>query len=293
MISDNIIYLAILTHGLYEYSDKPYNNEPDEQIIYAKQKRPTAIKKRLFKQANVIIPNDIEYIQKITYTPFGLYNILSPNDKEKIYNHILSLVSDELIIGEALTELVKNEVTFETIETKLTNQQNPEYILEDLKLLMKNRDNICQEYIYDKSIDKRILLNKSFSVISNDDDEDEDEDKNSKKGIYVMRQEGGPLKVGDNILQEVSEINTQELLEIISRYGYNKVIIIDYSCDICTTMFGIKPDDNHIDQLKTQISEGKIGRGGKQKKKTENRKKKTKYTRKLAKKQYLAVPNVK
>lgn len=285
-MTDRIIYLTILAHGLYEYNTRPYTNGVEEEIIYAKTKYTTSLKQRLFRRPNVIIPDSIEYIQKITYTPFGLYNILSPNDKEHIYNHILNIVNNEIIVGEPLTELVKNAVTFETIESKLANPENPEYILEDLKLLMKNRDNICQEYIYDKSIDKRFLLNKSFSVISNDDDEDEDEDKNSKKGIYVMRQEGGPLKVGDNILQEVSEINTQELLEIISRYGYNKVIIIDYSCDICTTMFGIKPDDNHIDELKTQISEGKIGRGGKTKK--ENRKKKTKYTRKLAKKQYLA-----
>lgn len=283
-MNDSIIYLTILAHGLHEYNNKPYTSEFEEKVIYAKTKRPTLIKTRLFHRPPVIIPDGIEYIQKITYTPFGLYNILSSNDKNNIYNDILTLVSDEIILGEPLTELVKNEITFETIESKLVKSENPEYIIEDLKLLMKNRDSICQEYIYDKSIDKKVpLKNKSFSsILNNDDDEDyedENEHEDEKSGIYVMRQEGGSLKVGDNILQEISDIDTQELLELVNRYGYKKVIILDYSCDVCTTMLGMKPDDSHIDELKTQISQGKIGRGGKTKRKTKKKVNK-KYTKK-------------
>lgn len=184
-------------------------------------------------------------------------------------------MSDEIIIGDPLTELVKNEVVFETIEAKLVNPLNPEYILEDLRILMQNRDSICQEYIYDKSIEKNIpLKNKFFSKedVDADDDEDEIEDEDAKRGIYVMRQEGGPLHSGDNILSDITDITTQGLLEIISGYGYKKIIIIDYSCDICTTMFGSKPDDAHIEELKTQINQKKIGRGGKKTKRKNNKK---------------------
>jgi hypothetical protein len=284
-MDDNIIYLLILSHGLHEYNTIPYNNDSKNEIIYAKKKFPTERPTRLFNRPNVVIPDDIEYIQKITYTPFGLYNILSDNDKRDIYDRISSLVNNELIIGELLTDLVKNEVIFETIESKLVKPENPEYILNDLKLLMENRDNICQEYIYEKSINSNVSLkNKSFST----DTDDEDEEYN---GIYVIRQEGGPLKVGDNILQDIININTQELLELISRHGYKKVIIIDYSCDVCTSIFGIKPDDTHINELKTQIIERKIGRGGKLKIKTKkyNRKKSIlnkKYTKKNKRKYY-------
>lgn len=274
IMNDSIIYLLILAHGLHEYNNKPYTSNLDEPVIYAKTTRPTLIKTRLFQIPNVIIPSGIEYIQKITYTPFGLYNIMSFNDKKNIYNNTLDLVKTKIIVGKPLTELVKNEITFETIETKLAKSENPEYIVEDLRLLMKNRDSICQEYIYDKSINKNVpFKNKSFSS-SNTEEDDDDENEYTKNGIYVMRQEGGPLKVGDNILQD--DINTQQLLEKLSSYGYKNVIILDYSCDVCSTSLGMKPDDIHVDKLKQQILEGKIGRGGKTKRKTQKVKKYTK-----------------
>lgn len=277
-MSNNVIYLTILSHGLYEYDTRPYKNDDNQEKIYAKTKYVTPFKQRLFRHPNVIIPESIEYIQKITYTPFGLYNILSPNDTEHIYKRISTILNDDMILGEPFSELVKNEVTFETIESKLARPENPEYIVEDLKLLLKNRDNICQEYLYVKTAaDNKPLLNKTFSMTSAEDDEDdEDEYTEAKCGIYVMVQKGGTLNAGDNILADVGTLTTQELLETVSRHGYTTVVIMDYSCDVCTTMFGMKPDDKHMEHMKTQILEGKIGRGGKAKKPTHTRKRKTK-----------------
>ncbi len=124
---DKIIYLLILSHGIHEYKTSQTNEENDEKI-YAKENKHVFRKTRLFKSQNVIIPDTIDYIQKITYTPFGLYNIMSSDDKDKIYKNIISLIDGEIKIGESLTELVKNEITFETIESKLSKSGNPEYI---------------------------------------------------------------------------------------------------------------------------------------------------------------------
>lgn len=50
---DNIIYLVILAHGLHEYKNTPFNGETDNEIIYAKQKRPSPIKTRLFTPLDI------------------------------------------------------------------------------------------------------------------------------------------------------------------------------------------------------------------------------------------------
>lgn len=278
MEMENIIYLLILSHGIHEYNNSRYNNDNDETIIHAKERKPTLRKSRIFMKPNVIIPENIEFIQKITYTPFGLYNILSPDDKISIYNNSLNLINKEIVIGEPLTELIKNEITFETIESKLAKPENPEYILEDLKLLISNRNSICQSFIYNKSSpDNKALKDKSFSSDDNDDEINDDENENKEmNGIYVIYQKEGPLNIGDNILSQTTNITTQMLLELMNNYGYKNIIIIDYSCEICTSIFGMKPEDSHVEDLRTKINLGKIGRGGKKsKRKYKNRHNKT------------------
>ena len=271
---DNIIYIVILAHGIHEYNRQKYDGETDDTMIYAKQKRPSPFKTRLYKSPNVIIPDNITYIQKITYTPFGLYNIMSSNDSNKIYNELLQLLSRDFIIGEPLTKIITDDIVFESIESKLSKPENPEHILEDLRLLMENKDDLCQEYIYDKTGTNNIpLKNKSFSMESYEE-ENEDSEIEEKRGIYVMQQQGGPLSIGNNILERLGSITTQELLEKLSEYGYNKIVIIDYSCEICTTTFGMKPEDSHINSVREEIKLGKIGRGGKRKLTVSNKKSK-------------------
>ena len=64
---------------------------------------------------------------------------------------------------------------------------------------------------------------------------------------------------------DTSYIDTTELLEFSHSLGYPKVVLVDFTCDVCT-YFGDNVPRNVVMKLRKHITKGKLGRGGKTKK---------------------------
>ena len=99
------------------------------------------------------------------------------------------------------------------------------------------------------------------------------------------------FEIGDKILgskkyadfmkihpKNINEITTSELIELAVMAECYRVLIIDFSCDVCKDYFTDKVvPRNVVIQCRTQINNGKYGRGGKTKYiKSKNKKKHTK-----------------
>lgn len=260
MEDDSIIYLLILTHGSYEYKE-----ETGEHNINSKQDEEGNVIP-LIQPNNVVFPESVRFFQKITYTPFGLYNIMSGNDDitaHELITHDLIPFFTEKITGVELTDKIKNEVVFESIETKLARESDDESMISDLRQLLENRDKIFQSYSYDKTLDSNIqLLNKRFDSF----DEDEiEEGLESYHGIFIAHQENGGFETGQRSLYKPDQmLTTQDLVNMLSKKGYKRIIFIDFSCDICKSFHGAEPNEEHLNYMKTQIPH-MIGRGKKSK----------------------------
>ena len=178
------------------------------------------------------------------------------------------------------------------------------------KSLIKNEDSLYQSYIYDVVTNKNTpLIQKNYSIYETD---------TSNMNIYIAFAVGGELDMekGNKMLGNIytpknyyeqyllsfldeedelnsnmlTQINTQTLLELSEYYGYKKVVIIDYSCDVCinpTTLNKISKDK--VVCLRNDIKDCFIGRGrikttNKKNKRPNRTSKKTKKTRKRTKK---------
>jgi len=260
MEDDSIIYLLILTHGSYEYKARANKTN----INSKEDKQGNVIP--LIQPNNVVFPENVSFFQKITYTPFGLYNIMNGNDDitaHEMITHDLMPYLRQKITGIELTDKIKNEVVFESIETKLARSSGDESMVNDLRQLLENRDKICQTYSYDKTQDSNIpLLNKRFDSF----DEDEiEEGLESYHGIFIAHQENGGFETGQRSLYKPDKtITTQELVNMLSKKGYKRIILIDFSCDICKSFHGAEPNEEHLNYMNTQIPH-MIGRGKKSK----------------------------
>lgn len=151
-------------------------------------------------------------------------------------------------------------------------------------MLNNNRDQFYQSVIYDTNKNSIPIIQKQFSL-------DDKVNNNDFADILVVFQKGGSLKTGDKILNNnnifknymvnaptnnidkngnyiyIPEITTDELLNIAVEYGYNKAVIIDYSCDSCENV--VDPDTkiprDKIREWREHVKKGKFARGGKHK----------------------------
>ena len=271
----SIVYFVVLSHGEVNYT-KNVNNE--------------------FKPIHVKIPDKISLFNKITYAPLGIYNVMQDQQNEiifeKLKDEIPNLNFKTEGYGEMLANKLKNEYS-QLIEDPIeglkdeTNPQSRAYF----HILNNNKDQFYQSVTYDKNKNNNIPINqKRFSLSRSVENVIEFED------IVVVFQKGGTLKTGDKILRDntifknymihlwkeqitnnidknnkyiyTPEITTDELLQIAVEYGYENVVIIDYSCDFCRNVvdpFSRIPRDKII-KWREEVKNKKFGRGGKKRK---------------------------
>ena len=269
-----IVYYAINCHGSYNFfADNTYEN--------------------------VIIPDSIKNIQKITYSPFGASNYMDHDDDKNILKNLKSyipkLYMNDAAYGNELLDQIKNMPLLSSPEYILNTNKKTDDIsgskyragLQEIK-----RNGIYQGVIYNKE-NNIPLINKNYST----------DPKDEFQNIYVVFQKGGKFEVGQSILKSIDyenylvhvklygedeydleTIDTQLLLELSAVNGYKTVVIIDYSCDVCSYYDGKPVQRNKVMEIRQTINENKLGRGKKPKRKVKSQKnkkiKKTKKTKK-------------
>ena len=262
---DSIIYFLIICHGTYIFND----GNPE----YVK------------------IPQNMNYVNKITYTPFGYKNIL-PNAVD-VKETIISICNDtcptnNFIPPDVLIPLLKNDVELLEEQRKNYNirQQfkdlhntEPEcnFKMRCCYKMLFNKSNLCyQNVIYSNTQPKNNIpiIQKTFQILSTDENKD--------LNIYVVYQNNGKLNQGDTILNsriyrsfltykdlyDTGTITTQQLLELAKFYMYENVVIIDYSCDTCKENNGDIVSRDLVMSIRELISSNQIGRGYRKRRKT-------------------------
>jgi hypothetical protein len=268
---ESIVYFLIICHGMY----------------YFKNEKPDYVK----------IPDNIQYVNKITYTPFGLYN-LEP-DTSFVKENVINICNDMCPLQtesqtEELIDLLEKRVKVlerqkyrfnirQQIKDQFfsnNNNQEPKPNLKTrcyFKMLFDKTDHLYQnvEYSYDTPEKNIPIIQKTFKILPNDN--------NKELNIYVVFQKNGKLTQGDRILNSdiylnflnaqkrgfglfsqdpnTNIITTQQLLELASFYNYKKAFILDYSCDICKDENGKPYSRDKVMKLRESIRLNLVGRG--------------------------------
>jgi hypothetical protein len=301
-IDGPIVYFLIQSHGKIYYkllidtfTTKEFEKYPYKQYIHKKNittDRDGEEEIRIYgeKPKLVDVPDKIKLFNKITYAPYGLINVCAPKDDKIILNNFIdrmpSLYEHNKRFGNNIIDELTNIWSPDYAESALSEKGDPDKIRVSLHLLKRNKKQIYQSFVYDEN-DKKPIFEKIFS---------EDKNRNTFK-IYVVFQEGGNLTVGEQILSEKFEpylyedensddpeeeglsITTGCLLKLAADYGYSNVVMIDYSCEVCS---GIPRDK--VMQLREECRLGNVRRGGIAKHKiTKTRKiRRTRRTRKIS-----------
>jgi hypothetical protein len=274
-MQNKTIYITIMTHGSSEFSKMSIR----EQRKRKSKMRPieeTYQTVDTYKPIKTIIPEDIEYIQYITYLPLGCYthstrdgrgknNSLKNFEKhidkiktlhgEKLRNELLEL-GDEVTIHP--TKNIKRDISIQKTRFNKSNGKEREMNLMVLQsMLLTNRflreDNLYSYIEYKKDEKESTIIKKEY--YSDKDFED----------IYVLAQEGGSLIPYTRILSDIqrhaldleytdgeiddeeyeeriksgdvpSSVYMNEILSYLQNEGYKRIIIIDYSCNNSSVM---------------------------------------------------------
>ena len=271
----SIVYFVVLCHGEVNYT----KNENKE-----------------FKPIHVKIPEKISLFNKITYAPLGINNMMNNEDNVNIFEKLKAEIPKLNLKTEGYGEILANK-----LKNKYSNllEDPTEYLKEETSpksrayfhILNKNKDQFYQSVIYKNNNNNNNIpiIQKQFTL---------DPKVIEFYDIMVVFQKGGTLKTGDSILNNnaifknymvnlyekqitnnidkddnyiyIPEITTDELLEIAVEYGYEKVVMIDYSCDFCRNIvdpFTRIPRDKIRDWRK-EVENKKFGRGGRLNRKT-------------------------
>lgn len=263
----SIIYFVVLCHGQVNFTkDKNDNYEPIQ----------------------IKIPPKISFFNKITFAPFGIYNMMHDEDNEIIFNTLkteIPKLNPEERYGDSLVDKLKNEYSYllDHPEEELKIETDPRSRVY-FHMLNNNKDQFYQSVIYDTNKNSIPIIQKQFSL-------DDKVDNNGFADILVVFQKGGSLKTGDKILNNnnifkkymvnlptnnidkdgnyiyTPEITTDELLNIAVEYGYKKVVIIDYSCDSCENIVNpaTKITRDKIRKWREDVKKRVFARGGKHK----------------------------
>jgi hypothetical protein len=268
MNNDPIVYYVITTHGsipgYYE------NNE--------------------FNPVYFHIPDELNYVNKITQAPLGIYNIGNEPNDMNIKNEISTMIEDtynQKIFGKELANKI-NELNSVLISRAQYNEYgnigkrlgSVKNLNEYQKGALELYRNIRKEFHSidnkqsDKFIDKKYLVNYKTD--------------GKYRNIYVIYQNGGELRMNDKILDlyfvnkqftrstTIYGINLSELLNFSIEKGYKNVVIIDLSCESCYDFNTNKEIDIQSRSMRQYRNESKRQKlwGGRKKriKKTKKRK---------------------
>lgn len=242
----NTIYLLSLTNGGCEYEDDSF----DRKMI--------------------TVPENIEYLNIITYAPHGCSNV--ETWKTTINKSIYFLNNQKDYCDKTGADLVNflrtNEVLY---ENNLMNQpdstsnaylksiasadtfiykNNPQYVYSQIEYDTENKIQVPL---------KRWKINGTISYIL--------------ENLFVICENNGELRVGTRLLTENEDTDTERILQLLSDKNYTRVVIIDYSCDVCIT-----PNRNIVPR---DIIISNRNKGGYKKSRKKRAKKRRKNTRRL------------
>jgi hypothetical protein len=254
---NNFVYYLIFSHGAYNTKDDNDSNEKKVNVI------------NLHKNNDE--NKDIEYINKITFSPFGTDNIVSPLILVK---HIVEL-TEQISSTKEPKKSLKEKIQTETKTFGQINFKYPEL------LNKKQTKNYLRSVVWTKNNPKPII-DKFYDINYIDFDFD----------IYVIEQKGGKLKIGDKILKNYGKkyMTTIELFDFSVKNGYKNIIMIDYSCEGLNGCDINSPNlyKIQIDKVIELLKNKQIFSGGKPAKKRQTKKiKKPNKTNKTNKKEKL------
>lgn len=214
--NDKIVYFLTLSHGSILGKDKEGEFVP-----------------HLIK-----IPKRIYFFNKITQVSVGYGNLLSNKLNKTVLDKYISEFRkfeqlSQPIIHDQLGDLVSTFSYLSKQRSEIKSAIRTGEIFERIerehaKFLLKNRQ------LHFESIMNRTSTNKLFSRSFRDD---------ASLDIHVVFQKGGKFNIGDKILESRPLTNTygvngqlitlKELLNLSLKKGYNKVVMIDMSCESC------------------------------------------------------------
>jgi len=254
--NDSIVYFLILSHG---------------SVIFRNDTEPDYIN----------MPKNIEYLNKITYAPFGFFNY-ETND-----TLILNAITEKIktSYSENNTPIVENKLIegLQNVDCVLQmqkkdfekNKDNTKYRC-GLKMLIERENQLYQSVVYYKPLENNVpIINKSFSI-SKDDAKDMNIFVVFEKGKDGFLYEGGTVLNSEAYKDFIStsvddeseieglqnSITTEELLEFADFCNYKNVVIIDYSCDGCRKYNGEKVPRNEVIKIRREkIDQKLVGRG--------------------------------
>jgi hypothetical protein len=266
---EGLVYLIILVHGCVMF-------EKNEPIFFT-------------------MPSNIKYVNKITYAPLNCVNFVTNDDL--IVRSFIDFLNSEnsdptkppivesnlvkaLPINDRLLETQKKDI--EEIKkiikfTKLYQFENR--VINRQKLVeADSRDGLNTSFVFSTDFKDNIkIINKYFAIEAKDKEImniyvafEKGGNKNLKSGKTILKSDEyisflkAKFNIDDQKAREISDIiTTQEILEFLAWCGYDKVVLIDYSCDVCMNI----DDDTEVKieflkKIKEEIEKGTIGRGG-------------------------------
>ena len=224
----------------------------------------------------VNVPENIKHIDKLTYASFGATNVMNHEEDvnviEVLKRKLPALYNDKKTYPSGL-ELSRNIDKMDIVETPAYKLQNDEKTGDlsnaryrsRLHLLLRNKArNKVLTYHKDDAA-KIKIINKSYATDSTD----------KYLNIYVVLEKGGSLVAGKKVLnsdtmrkymnnpkERCDTIDTNGLLDFSSKHGYQRVVIVDYTCDRCFSAYGHPVPRNIVMSIGDSIRRGVVGRGG-------------------------------
>lgn len=264
--NDKVVYLLIRSHGFYWYNKRNFRNifRVFKEKTFENTEVATVSGKKVYPPDYIDFNNEttrkIEFYQKITYAPFGLYNIIHCDEIIPMRRQAVDLIQSNVIIGEPLFNLIKAQTLISSVEEKMkaydpNDSRNSEGALEALVKLMEHKDEIYSSSMYVKDDPSNVrLLDKSF--MSDLDPERDFMD------ITVIYQQNGPYEIGDKFnLPPVYTVSIQSMINNISIY-YTHIIMIDFSCEqICEPYTKDLVVPEHARNVREMIKTRQLGRG--------------------------------
>lgn len=263
-MENKTIYLAIMTHGMSDFEQK------SEQVQIKRKSKCRRIEdtykiEERYEPRNPYIPPEIDYIQFISHAPLGSYNLSCPNDTSKSLSRLEHHISKfNTLHGEELSaklielddevspislrnmnerkELKRKQIDDESLIKHIPDLQKSHRNL-TLFNAMASKENIYPYIEYNKSSDfDNKIISKTYSAGEKVDD------------MYVLSEKGGELEPNfeTGIFKELqsfslelsrnynneqfdgevsSSIGLFEVFMYLQEKGYQRIIIIDYSCN--------------------------------------------------------------
>tara|TARA_B100000927_G_scaffold289694_1_gene286806 strand:- start:2310 stop:3149 length:840 start_codon:yes stop_codon:yes gene_type:complete len=233
------------------------------------------------------IPKSIDYINIITYAPHGCCNVVDIMSTWSRLNYFIEHSQEyNTKYGEQLVDFIKQNPSIS--ECNIMDKENAihdeklDFVRADTYIYKQNPQHIYNQIEYNRE-NQQLIPYKRWRIYFPESFVAKFSERLYNDNLYVVSENNGELPVGTKFLNEQSpETNTNDLLQFLSNKGYTRIILIDYSCDVCITKNREKvPRRPIIDERKRRtLKGGKLRRISGYKKTSKTRKYRSKYRNK-------------